>query len=263
MTSALVDPVPSPWGVLPRPGPEPTAVQVGPLVLQFLCQDDELWIAHHRIPQGGSPADTPAKEPAWQRWALPGGPCDLRLVPILPDRPVVVAPEQAFHVAPEASARIFVRLPVWVRVDLPRDPETTLLDVPSSVLSDTWWGDFLDGELCYWLPTAARRTITPELTAPSLVICPIDIRNDSDELLRVQKLAVRVVHLSVFALGDGLWADRTRVLYEGEDEGSHITTSGEPPAEAPGARLVTPARIPASKGLRSRTFAVLRSISGL
>ncbi len=130
-------------------------------------------------------------------------------------------------------------------------------------LSDTWFGTLTDGELCYWLPTQARRSVTPEIFEPYLAICPLQLENRSHGDLDVIKIALRVSHLSIFQDEGRLWADGTRVRYRGDEEGSDIDMQRRAPDEAPGAELVMPPRTPVSRGLRTRTFARLKALSGL
>jgi hypothetical protein len=93
-------------------------------------------------------------------------------------------------------------------------------------------------------------------------VCPLQLENASRDELHVDRIALRVAHLSVFRQGQRLWADETRVRYLGEDAGSRIDMSGKPPAEAPDAERLTPPDDPLSRGFTGRTFARLRSSIG-
>lgn len=129
-------------------------------------------------------------------------------------------------------------------------------------LSETWWGDFTSGELGYWLTTKARRRITAAHFEPHLIINTVQLTNRSDDVLPVEKIAVRVDHLSIFRREGELWGEETRVDYMGEDEGSDIHMDDRPPPEAEGAEELTPARVQA-RSFRARTFSRLKAISGL
>lgn len=208
------------------------------------------------------PAGEPPDGVEWSRWALPSNAGDLMLTPALPDRTLVLEPESPFRLLPRAEARVYVRVPLWIRIELPlRDGTVLPLDeLPTQALSDTWWGDFMEGELAYWLPTTARREMHPELHLPHLAVCPIRLSNRSIMDLRVEKVALRTAHLSLFQSDGRFWADETRVTYQGEAEGSQIDMAGKSPPEAAGAPRVTPPRTPALRTFRARTFARLRSL---
>jgi len=266
MTNSDADPLADPWGSHSLPGDECATIRIGPSTLRVRSPDGEIWLAH--VPGDGTrgtrtpEAATDAGE-EWVRWPVPGDAGSLHLSPVFCDRPVVVEPEQTFRLLPRTEARIFVRVPLLVRVRIPNAGGTTLTELPSMLLSDTWWGTLTEGEACYWLPTTARRRVDPGVFEPHLAVCPLQLLNRSDEELQVERIALRVPHLSVFVSDGDLWADETRVRYRGADEESHIQITGVAPGEAPGATRVTGPRAPLSRGLRARSFARLKGLSGL
>lgn len=252
---------PRPWGDYGLEEGTDHRVRIGPLHLRIRFSGDELWLAHAPGEGGGERVEAPeeATEPDgdlldWDRWAVPGGVRSVRLRPVFPDRPLVARPEHAFHLVRGAEVRIFVRVPLEVRVELVEPTAVTLAEIPTVLLSDTWFGDVMDGELMYFLPTTARREIGPEHFEPHLVACPLQLTNVSTADLDVERIALRVGHLSLFGREEGFWADETTVRYRSAEEGSDLQVSGKPPAEAPDADLITSPRTPTARGFRARTF---------
>lgn len=265
------DLLPAPWGRHPLSADETLALELGPLELRVRRRGGEVWLAHDpgdwtRAGRGraGRPKGDP-EEKDWIRWPVSGAASELELAPVLPTRPIVVEPETAFRLLPRARARVFVRVPLWVRVTASVDGEDrTLTEIPSVVLSDTWWGPTTEGELCYWLATTARREVRPEIFEPHVAVCPLALINRSDEELPVEKIALRVIHLGLFSEEGRLWTDETRVRYGGVEEGSDIEVAGERPNEAPGGvRVADPREEPPSRRFYARTFALLKSLPGL
>ena len=259
-----------PWGRHGLAAGATTSVGIGPLTLWARSRAGEVWLAHDSgdWADSGRAVDTPEPPPeeeGWVRWPVPEGTGSLRLSPVFPPRTLVVKPELSFRLLPRSGARIYVRVPLWARVEATGgDRDVTLTEVPTVVLSDTWWGEFTDGELCYWLPTSARRSAGSDVFSPHQAICPLDLSNRSEKELEVEKIALRVAHLSVFRGEQGFWSDVTRVRYRGESEGSDIEVSGKPPQEAAeDVRRVASPRTPLSKSFRVRTFSRLRTLSGL
>jgi hypothetical protein len=245
-----------PWGLHEILEGEDLQLQVGPLALQLARESGEIRVAATR---GDEDRDD---ESDWTRWAPADWRGELALTPALPDRTVIVQPENAFWLLAGAEARIYVRIPLFVRIDALGARRTHLTTIPAVELSDTWWGTLEEGELCYWIRTAARRRITNERVV-HLAICPLQLVNHSSDDLNVDKIALRVEYLSLHADSDGsIWSSETRVRYLGESEGSRLQVSGDSPAEAPEAELMTPARARMAKGLTARTFARLKSIQG-
>lgn len=272
--SGLAD-LAAPWGrhTLPDEGTLP--LRIGPRELWFAASEGEVWIGHAEAPPPGTdePEHPLSPEPPsdsgmqWSRWATPHGEREIELRPAFPDRPLVLTPERSFRLLPRAEARVYVRVPLWIRIELRQgdgEPGLFLEETPALAMSDTWWGDFMEGELTYWLPTTARRQMRPDLHLAHLGVCPLQMVNRSDDDLEVQKLAFRVPHLSLFAEETGrFWGDETRVTYRGESEGSDIDISGRPPAEAEGARRAALPRSPLPRGFRARTFQRLRVLPGM
>ena len=253
------------WGGRPVPAQgELQRLDIGPLTLWLSADDGELWITHSRAPEGGEPDRSLPDDAQWSRWALPEGQRHLHLSPVFPDRPLVVKPEHDFTLMRRASARIYMRVPIWVRVevmDRPGGRRALLTEIPTVTLSETWWGDVRDGEMAYWLMTRGRSKVTPDLFDAHLVISAVQLDNLSEDDLQVQKLSLRVEHLSVYEKEGWLWAEEVRVEYHGEDEGTEIHMDDNPPPEAAGATELSPARMQ-GRSFKARTFARLRALSG-
>jgi hypothetical protein len=275
----------APWGIVSLASGKPVRRTFGPRELWLQFVQGEIRLADRVVAdpvEDGGDAPPPDETRDWSRWALPGETASrplpgasevgkgggsspsVVLRPALPDRPLIVQPEVPFSLLPRAEARIFIRVPLLIRVEveLPGAPAPTLLrTLPTLELSDTWWGGFLKGEPCSWLPTTARREVTDDLLEPHLVICPMALVNQSRSDLRVEKLCLRVEHLSLYADRRGFWADESRVRYHGDAEGSQIDMSGQPPEEA-----TSPVRISAPpapvRGIRALTFSRLLGMSG-
>lgn len=249
------DPEPTPWGPLPLVPDEPLTVRAGTLRGTLKRHRGELWV---RTARGEGP------DSEWDRWSVDDE-ATVFARPAPPDRLLVVSHEHPFHLPRRRQARVFVRVPLFLKLVV-RDPggdELVLLDAPSLVLSDTWWGTVQEGELAYWLSTKARAEVKPDIFLPHLAICPVQFENQSDEALLVDKFAVQAIHLSLFRNEERTWTDEVRVRYLAPAEGSEIRMAGEPPAEDPEAERIAEPRVSIRRGLQARTFDRLRSLTTL
>lgn len=267
MTTTEPDHRIGPWGPRTLDEDAEADIRLGPLTLHLARTAGEIRLAHTRDreerEERQGDAEEPDRELEWSRWAGSDWTGEIGLHPTFPDRPVVVAPEEPFHLVAGADARIYVRVPLWVKVEATgRGRTTKLTALPTIPTSDTWWGTVEEGELCFSLTTHARRAISEELFEPHLAMCPIELVNRSDEDLTVDKIALRVDYLSLYTRGGQIWADETRVRYQGDVEGSRLEMAGRPPAEASDARLLAAARLKMARGFKARTFARLRSMQG-
>jgi hypothetical protein len=220
-------------------------------------KDQEVWIAHKHEQEGES-LNKPVEEISpdkikWARWAHKSENEDIRISPVFPDLPVIVSSEYPLKVAKNAKIQIFSRIPVWLQVSLAKS-KYVLTEIPSIKLSRTWFGNPQEGELCYWLSTKARRSLAEVENKPNVINCPIWISNETIEDLDFEKFCYRVERLSIFDVKSELWADETKIEYNGEEQHSDITMTGKLPANIGKGELMNKPRNPVSKSFATRTF---------
>lgn len=239
------------------------SIRVGPLTIYHKKVVNEVWISHHTT-------DTSEKEIIrdddydWSRWALAGEDSNsIRLQPVFPDRTVIVLPEFPFRLVPGANVKIYTRIPVNVLISATGKGKRPLIEVPSVILAKTWFGAFTEGESCFWLTTRARRSVSGEAFLPHLVVCPIFIRNSSDEDLHIEKLALRVQRMSIFSHENRLWSDNIEIHHKGSGDQSDVHMTGKIPEEAKGAELITAPRTPQKRSFTERTFKILHDLPGI
>jgi len=249
------------WATHAVPAGGSTSIAVGPLRIRLRRAGDELWVRTLLLPAGDAePVD--AGDGDWSRWALPeGAPEEIHLAPGLPDRLLVVRPRLPFHLAPGATARLHVRVPVQVQLRVGSREGPWIGEYPTILLSDTWWGDPESGELAFWLDTHARRSISADLFEPHMAVCTMGLVNRSRDPLPVTRVALRPVHLAIFGSPRGLWCEELRVTWD-EGEEAQVEMMGRAPAEAEEPSPLAAPRIAAERGLRVRTFARLRGGGG-
>ncbi len=248
----------SPWGGIPLPEDELTDHIIGPLHILMKRTSNEIWIAFDR---------TQTKQPdfelqSWTRWALNRKDAVIEAWPIMPDLQVIVRPEYPFSLSPGATVKVFTRIPVWVGIFAHDPRKHKLTETPTVMLSKTWYGDFTDGVMCYWIATAARREISKDVLNDYTAVASLHIRNESETDLKIEKLSIRVDRLSLYDSEGFLWTDEMDIRYHGEDQHSEITMSGKAPKELKNPKLVTSPRDPVKKSFAERTFRIIKEIPG-
>lgn len=239
---------------------------IGDLNLWCRLFENQILIAYnHQAEDAGIDclADIPP-ETVWSRWAMPIESATLQLVPMFPDRAMVVKPEESFRLIPQVRTRINARVPIWIGIDFFQGDKTSrLAEIPTVVLSKTWFGSFTDGEGCYWISSGLRAKIDPDPQRYYQAICPIEVVNNSNAELLIDKICLRVANLALFFGENQLWSDETNIVFEGKDEVSQVTTTGAPPPEAPGTVRVSEPRTPMKKGFTANTFDTLKDLPWL
>lgn len=244
------------WKVISVPESGTGLLEIGPLHLHLRMQESELRIGH-------AGPGVERGQIHWSRWAPRSDwNGELRLRPVLPERTIVVRPEEEFWLGQGAEARIYVRVPVLVQVEAADRPGAALLTLPTQVLSDTWWGSAEEGELCYYLETNARRMVQPGEYLEHLCVCAIDLVNRSQDALLVDRIALRTAFLNVYRDGERLRGSDTLVHYRGADLESELSVADGPPPDADSPELLTDAPETMARGFSARTFARLRSSLG-
>jgi hypothetical protein len=254
------------WGEVDLPAAEPLLWRFGTLHLWCKKENDELWFANKYVENQGlteNELPPPPDDAKWVRYSLSEDYKKMIFRPMLPNRPLVIKVEAPFLLKKGARARIFMRVPLWIKIEIQNKTRMDLLELPTVVLSNTWFGTPTDGELCYWISSGARRIIEPDPDRPYMAICAMEVINRADEDLLVDKLCFRVEYLSLFSDGSQLWSNLTKIYFRGASEVSEIDGTGKAPTEAGSAKKISEPREDLKKSFTHRTFSVLKELTDL
>ena len=234
--------------------------QIGPLRLWIQKQFDE-WIVGWKYESEETNSiseqvlDTiEENDITWHRRVVKQKQDSIKLIPVMPDRAVVVKPESELKITREADATFFVRIPVWLKVCSRANYSETLYEIPSIVLSNTWFGEPYDGELCYSLTTSARRSLEGLEPRAYQVICPIHIKNTVSEDLIFKRLCIQVSHLSIYQSDDEMWTNKIHVQFRGEGKESSIKFEDSAPKTDKKLTLVGQPRKKITKSFARKSF---------
>lgn len=233
---------------------------IGNLSLRLRSNANEIWVASRDMTTVRNKKISD-KDFVWSRWVMKDEHTALQLAPQTPDRPVIVVPEYTFRLVPGATARIYVRIPLWVAI-LYSDSRV-LTEIPTVTLTKTWFGGPAEGELCYGISTTARRTIIRKDIQSHQMVCTITVSNKSDEDLQVEKILFRVERLTIFQKDDCFWSDETEIVYHGGKHHSDIIMTGRVPDEVKEAKKKMGPRNPVKKSFTVRTFQILKDLPQL
>ena len=201
--------------------------------------------------------DHPEASEKWTRWVSGKRLSAVSVTPSLPNRPVVVHPEVPFHIAPRSRAQIFVDLPLWASLETGGPTSTVIAELPLRGPSSTWWGDPTEGELAYRITTGAKRNFGEPEAPDETAVCRLELVNESEQALPVERIAVRAPQLAVFRGPSRFWTNEVRVTFTDEAGGSHVQVLESAPSEAGEVSRVSDPRESAPTGWRALTFARL------
>jgi hypothetical protein len=199
----------------------------------------------------------------WKRWVVGENSNAVSILPIMPDRPIVVRPEVPVKIPEGHEALFFVNIPVWVEIVLDNTEEIALCKEPSIVLSNIWFGDPMSGELCYSLRTKASRQVIDTNPKPHRATCPVRILNTTNSQLDVDRFCVHVEHLNMYKGISRLWTNEVRISFQGEDAVSRIDYAKEQPEYEETDQIISKARTIWKKTLLKRSLGTFRLLTGI
>ncbi len=240
-----------------------TGFRIGRLSLWVRHEAEEWRLAHQLTDEPGPAGVTPDCRPPdgleWVRVVDPEHVDEIRLLPVMPARPLVVRPDSTLHLPPAARCRLYIGIPVHVRVELPLQRGTAVLaEWPTQKLSKTWFGapDDSRGLLCLALHSRARLVIDDLGPAkPARAVCTMRLNNVSGEHLEYRSLALLTDHLGLSRSEDGrLWTTTVAVDFKGTGVHSGVRYLNAYPAGIRQLTVLTPPRMPIAEGLADRLF---------
>jgi hypothetical protein len=210
-------------------GPLKVWLKRSPLEWQLaheLSEDEELteyqWQSLDLDPEGVS----------WQKWAFSNPHEEVVFRPVMPERPLVVKTLTPTYIPADMEAVFYVNIPLCAMIETQKNSHTAKFESISSVtLSDTWFGNNFEGNLCYALKTRAVRTAEEVKPQPHRALCPISIANKAHETLPLQKICIHAKYLNIYASNSQLWTNRISVSFLGKGVPSKVHYAHTPPAE--------------------------------
>jgi hypothetical protein len=182
----------------------------------------------------------------------------MQAFPVLPDRPVVMRPDRALTLLPGQSTIFFLEIPVWFRLSTSGYRPARIFEEPLAVLTRTWFGDPVNGELCWGLATRLHHSIDSVEGTADHAVCPLMIENDSETDLEFQKICLHVENQSTFRGRRLLWTNSLHAVFKGPDQVTQIEIVHTPPGFEEGLVPLSEARLPATGWNIRRTFGMLK-----
>lgn len=235
-------------------------IECGPLQVYLQWSANEIWIAsRYKAWPSSAGDDEAAGELSWSRWALNVNDTDIQVLPALPSTPILLKPEDPYRIVPGASARIYTRIPLWLQLRTAKS-RALLVEIPTVIMSNTWFGSTVDGERCLSHNSSVRRFLTDDFFLPHLASCTLDVKNSAPRELMFEKICLRTENLTLYDHKGNIWTDVTTITYKGVGGDGEVAMSGKPPKEVEGATIVSKPRVHKGSNFAVRTFELLREI---
>ncbi len=154
----------------------------------------------------------------------------LSINPKLADRPIVIRPEVPFFIPPEEEITLYFTTPLWL--DLQSGENTTIREIPTFRLSDTWFGPSdQSGEFCYAAKISARLDVNELKMLFHRSITSLVIKNRAADPLFLERIKLPVPNLSLYRGEDGINYTE-EIIVEREKNGKTVQIAlGKRPAK--------------------------------
>ncbi len=191
-------------------------------------------------------------------WILP--------VPAMMDRPVVVRPDRQLVLIPGERANFFLSLPLSFRLMVSLGSKTKTLrklaEFPICTMKNTWFGDPVSGELCYFNNARLFADFNQIPVSSIQAVCPIMISNESERELSFDRICLHTEFLGIYRSPSRFWTNEVRVVFKGTEQETQIQPSKNAPLMEGPMNLVTDPRQPIENWHLKRTFNLLKQFSG-
>lgn len=186
----------------------------------------------------------------------------LQVSPALPDRPLVLKPDSTLKILPGMNSDIYVKIPVWIQFYNASQKEENLFFEQAVVeLSSTWFGDPDNGILAYSMPGSFSHSPYFSDLKPWEAVCHINIKNETSAILDFQRFLVRANELTLYKAANMLSTNEVRVRFRGEDQTNDEHLVGGSPSYSENAKQINGPRIQPGKGLLSKSFHFIKSVT--
>lgn len=186
----------------------------------------------------------------------------IQVLPVFPNRPIVVKPISPLKVLPNKSMKLFIQIPAWIQFySNSYTKENLIFECNSEELSSTWFGEPDNGLLAYSKPLEISTALEePKLTGHN-IICPIRLSNDSKTILDIQRLLLHVEFLNIYNDDKNLWSNEVRIRFKGENEISDVQYVNEAPFSEKSIKPLVTSRSNKSQNVLTKSFHFIKSLT--
>ncbi|WP_319481099.1 DUF432 domain-containing protein [uncultured Draconibacterium sp.] len=141
----------------------------------------------------------------------------LILSPALPAKPMVFKGSRMV-VSPNQRLTFFVRIPIILQVyTLKKQDENLLAEFPLQQISNTWFGEPVNGEPAFALESEHFLNLKAIEPDEKFAVCPITIHNNDNAPLEIERLIIRVDQMHLLKYKEHLVTSHVKLEYKGKD----------------------------------------------
>jgi hypothetical protein len=181
--------------------------------------------------------------------------------PGLPELPVVIKPVSELSILPGQVFHAFIEVPLVFQLLCGTLKSKMLLqEFSSQELSRSWFGDPDSGEIAYFLESPMATSLESCSTKYSCIHCPVTISNNTNQILTLERMILRVPYLTIYKGQERLYTNRTKISYRGQDQISQINILKTPPDVQEELTLTSLPRMAIDSGVLHKSFYFIKNL---
>ncbi len=184
----------------------------------------------------------------------------LIIAPALQYKPLVFKGNKMV-IAPHQRMTFFVRIPLILQLYFSKVQEENLLkEIPSERLSDTWFGEPDNGVAAFSLGNEYQLNFDDVKTTEIDAICPVNIFNNWEQQLEIQRLIIKADNMSLFSNMHKTITSVVKLEYKGQDTISSVSYGTSKLYHGENPVILAKARNDDTKSLLKANFHFIRNI---
>lgn len=151
---------------------------------------------------------------------------DLIVVPALPVKSVVFRNNKNLKITAGEATNLFLRIPVNLQFYFHEvKEENRMLDLPTKILSDTWFGDIDGGEPAFSIGSNYDKSFGEVKAKDWEAILSVEIINNTTGILDLQRLILHVEEFHVFLKTKQLLTNYASIEFKGQEQAGSVNLS--------------------------------------
>lgn len=184
----------------------------------------------------------------------------LILSPALPVKPMVYKVSRMV-ISPQQRLTVFVKIPLILQVYTGKKQDENLLtEFAFQQISDTWFGEPINGEPAFALESKHFLDLNAIETDERFAVCPLTIFNNNNTALEPERLIIRVDQMNLAKYKGQFVTSQVKLEYKGKDHLSSVNYGFSKTLHGDNPEIIAKPRNQGGKNLLKINFHFIKNI---
>ena len=193
-----------------------------------------------------------------------GRSANIFIQPALPPKSIVFKGNKKIVIRPHQTLRIYIATPIYIQLYYKQvDADHFLAEYETERITDTWFGEPDSGSPAF--SVGSRFATNPEglEIAKYEIIVPVNIQNNTTQLLDLQRLLIRVELMNIYQVGDHLVSDLETIEFKGQGQVGNLHFSTDKAVHGNSPVLLSKARQASNRNILGHSFHFIKQMTQL